>query len=104
MRNMENLEEMFTSARAAKINTNNYIREREETYRNKAIDFLNKYSFNKVITKACEERRFSISPISIEERELAYAVRDVLAVLGYTVRVNMLNGTYNVNVNWNGEL
>ena len=30
MRNMENLEEMFTSARAAKINTDNHIREREE--------------------------------------------------------------------------
>ena len=104
MRNMENLEEMFTSARAAKMNTNNHIREREELYQKKAIDFLDKYHFNEVITKACEERRFSISPISIEERELAYAVRDVLAVLGYTVKVNILNGTYSVNVNWNGKL
>ena len=104
MENMEDLETMFISAKHAKINTNNYIHEREELYRNKAIDFLNKYNFNKVITKACEERRFSISPIPIEERELAYAVRDVLAVLGYTARVNMLNGTYSVNVNWNGEL
>ena len=104
MENMEDLETMFISARHAKINTNNYIREREEIYRNKAIDFLNKYNFNKVITKACEERRFSISPISVEERELAYAVRDVLAVLGYTARVNMINSTYNINVNWNGEL
>ena len=104
MRNMENLEEMFTSARAAKINTNNHIREQEELYQKKAIDFLDKYHFNEVVAKACEERRFSISPIPIEERELAYAVRDVLAVLGYTVKINMLNSTYSVNVNWNGKL
>lgn len=104
MKNMENLEEMFTSARIAKINTNNYIREREELYQKKAIDFLNKYNFNEVVAKACEERRFSISPIPIEEKELAYAVRDVLTVLDYRVKVIMLNSTYSVNVNWNGEL
>ena len=41
MRNMENLEEVFISARHAKMNTNNHIREREELYQKKAIDFLN---------------------------------------------------------------
>ena len=101
---MENLEEMFTSARAAKMNTDNHIHEREELYQKKAIDFLDKYHFNKVITKACEERRFSISPIPIKEKELAYAVRDVLVVLGYTARAITFNGTYSVNVNWNSEL
>ena len=30
MKNMENLEEMFISARHAKINTKNHIREQEE--------------------------------------------------------------------------
>ena len=104
MRNMENLEEMFTSARAAKMNTDNHIREREELYQKKAIDFLDKYHFNEMVAKACEERRFSIAPIRFEESTLAYAVRDVLAVLGYTVKVNILNSTYNVNVNWNGKL
>lgn len=100
MKNMEDLETMFISAKNAKINTNNYIHEREELYRNKAIDFLNKYNFNKVITKACEERRFSIPPIQIEESTLAYAVRDVLFSLGYTTRVNKLNNTYNINIDW----
>lgn len=104
MKNMENLEEMFISARCAKINTNNYIREREKFYQDEAIDFLNEYNFNEVITKACEERRFSISPIPIKEKELAYAVRDVLVVLGYTARAITFNGTYSVNVNWNSEL
>ena len=104
MKNMENLEEMFTSARAAKINTDNHIREREELYQKKAIDFLNKYNFNEVVAKACEERHFSISPIQIEERELAYAVRDILDTLGYIAKVIMLNSVYSININWNGNL
>ena len=104
MRNMENLEEMFISARCAKVITNNHIREREELYEKKAIDFLNKYNFNEVIAKACEERRFSISPIQIEEKELAYAVRDILDTLGYIAKVIMLNSVYSVNVKWNGNL
>ena len=97
---MEGLETMFISAKNAKLNTNNYIREREEIYRNKAIDFLNEYNFNEVITKACEERRFSISPIPIEERELAYAVRDVLSTLGYSTKVNKFNNVYSIDVKW----
>ena len=100
MKNMENLEEMFTSARAAKINTNNYIREREELYQKKAIDFLNKYNFNEVVAKACEERRFSISPIQIEERELAYAVRDILSTLGYATKINKFNNVYSIDIRW----
>ena len=104
MENMEDLETIFISAKNAKINTNNYIHEREEFYRNKAIDFLTKYNFNKVITKACEDRLFSIPPIQIEERELAYAVRDILDTLGYIVKVNMFNNIYSVNVKWKGNL
>ena len=100
MKNMENLEEMFTSARAAKINTNNHIREQEELYRKKAIDFLNKYNFNEVVAKACEERRFSISPIRFEDRELAYTVREVLSELGYTIKINKFNDVYNIDVSW----
>ena len=100
MKNMENLEEMFTSARAAKMNTNNHIREREELYRKKAIDFLNKYNFNEVVAKACEERRFSISPIRFEDRELAYTVREVLSELGYTIKINKFNNVYNIDVSW----
>ena len=100
MRNMENLEGMFTSARAAKINTNNYIREREELYQKKAIDFLNKYNFNEVVAKACEERHFSISPIRFEESTLAYAVRDVLSTLGYSTKVNKFNNVYSIDVKW----
>ena len=103
MENMEDLETMFISARHAKINTDNYIREREEIYRNKAIDFLNKYNFNKVITKACEERCFSIPSIQIEERELAYAVGDVLNTLGYMVRVKIINGIYSIDIHWNNR-
>ena len=99
---MEGLETMFISAKNAKLNTNNYIREREEIYRNKAIDFLNKYNFNKVITKACEERRFSISPIPIEERELAYAVRDDLSTLGYSTKVNKFSGYSSRRVSFTG--
>ena len=100
MRNMENLEEMFTSARAAKINTNNHIREQEELYRKKAINFLNKYNFNEVVAKACEERRFSISPIRFEDRELAYTVREILSELGYTIKINKFNNVYNIDVSW----
>lgn len=100
MRNMENLEEMFTSARAAKMNTNNHIREREELYQKKAIDFLDKYHFNEVIAKACEERRFFISPIQIEERELAYAVRDILSTLGYVTKINNFNNVYSIDIRW----
>ena len=100
MRNMENLEEMFISARHAKINTNNHIREQEELYRKKAIDFLNKYNFNEVVAKACEERRFSISPIRFEDRELAYTVREVLSELGYTIKINKFNNVYNIDVSW----
>ena len=100
MKNMENLEEMFTSARAAKMNTNNHIREREELYQKKAINFLNKYNFNEVITKACEERRFYISPIQIEERELAYAVRDILSTLGYATKINKFNNVYSIDIRW----
>ena len=100
MRNMENLEEMFISARHAKINTNNHIREQEELYRKKAIDFLNKYNFNEVVAKACEERRFSISPIRFEDRELAYTVREVLSELGYTIKINNFNNVYNIDVSW----
>lgn len=100
MKNMENLEEMFTSARAAKINTNNHIREQEELYRKKAIDFLNKYNFNEVVAKACEERRFSISPIRFEDRELAYTVREVLSELGYTIKINNFNNVYSIDVKW----
>lgn len=100
MKNMENLEEMFTSARAAKINTNNHIREQEELYRKKAIDFLNKYNFNNVVAKACEERRFSISPIRFEDRKLAYTVREVLSELGYTIKINNFNNVYNIDVSW----
>ena len=99
---MENLEEMFISARCAKVITNNHIREREELYEKKAIDFLNKYNFNEVIAKACEERRFSIPPIQIEEDNLAYAVRDVLSTLGYTVKIDKFNNTYNLNISWMG--
>ena len=100
MKNMENLEEMFISARHAKINTNNHIREQEELYRKKAIDFLNKYNFNEVVAKACEERRFSISPIRFEDRELAYTVREVLSELGYTIKINKFNNVYNIDVSW----
>ena len=100
MRNMENLKEMFISARRAKINTNNHIREQEELYRKKAIDFLNKYNFNEVVAKACEERRFSISPIRFEDRELAYTVREVLSELGYTIKINKFNNVYNIDVSW----
>lgn len=102
MKSMENLEEMFTSARAAKMNTNNHIREREKLYQKKAIDFLNKYNFNEVVAKACEERRFSISPIRFEESTLAYAVRDVLSTLGYTTKVNKFNNVYNIDISWMG--
>ena len=102
MKNMENLEEMFTSARAAKMNTDNHIREREELYQKKAIDFLNKYNFNEVVAKACEERRFSISPIRFEESALAYAVRDVLSMLGYTTKINNFNNVYNIDISWRG--
>ena len=56
MRNMENLEEMFTSARAAKMNTDNHIREREELYQKKAIDFLKVYNFNEVVANLYQER------------------------------------------------
>ena len=101
MRNMEDLETMFISARHAKMNTNNHIREQKEFYRKEAIDFLNKYNFNKVISKACEERCFSIPPIQIKERELAYAVGDVLDTLGYMVRVKIINGIYSIDVHWN---
>ena len=104
MESMEDLETMFISAKNAKINTNNYIREREEFYRNKAIDFSNKYNFNKVITKACEDRLFSIPSIQIEEKELAYAVKDILDTLGYITKVNILNSIYSVNVRWNSNL
>ena len=100
MRNMENLEEMFISARHAKINTNNHIREQEELYRKKAIDFLNQYNFNEVVAKACEERRFSISPIRFEDRKLAYTVREVLSELGYTIKINKFNNVYNIDVSW----
>ena len=102
MKNMENLEEIFISARCAKVITNNHIREREELYEKKAIDFLNKYNFNEVIAKACEERRFSIPPIQIEEDNLAYAVRNALSTLGYTVKIKKFNNTYNIDINWNG--
>ena len=102
MKNMENLEEMFTSARDAKINTNNYIHEREELYRNKAIDFLNKYNFNKVITKACEDRLFSIPPIEIgPDRELTCALKDLLRELGYTVKTTVNGDSYRVYISWN---
>lgn len=105
MKNMENLEEMFISARRAKMNTNNHIREQEEFYQKKAIDFLNKYNFNQVVLKACEERTFFISPVQIEEKELAYAIRSVLLKLGYNVKVNnMLDNTYSISVNWTGNL
>ena len=50
----------------------------------------------------CEERRFSISPIRFEESTLAYAVRDVLSTLGYTVKVDKFNNTYNLNISWMG--
>lgn len=63
MENMKNIEKLFVSARSAKVSTNDYIREQENFYQNKAIDFLDKYGFNVVVAKACEERRFSISPI-----------------------------------------
>lgn len=105
MKNMENLEEIFTSARAAKVLTNNHIREQEEFYQKKAIDFLNKYNFNQVVSKACEERTFFISPIQIEEKELAYAIRNVLLKLGYNVKVNnKLDNIYSISVNWTGNL
>ena len=102
---MENLEEMFISARAAKVITNNHIREQEELYQKKAIDFLNKYNFNEIVAKACEERRFSIPPIQVMERTLAYAMRDVLIKLGYNVKVNnALSSVYSIDVNWSGNL
>ena len=98
---MEDLEEMFIPARYA----NNYIREQEEFYQKKAIDFLNKYNFNQVVEKACEKRCFSIPPIQIEEKELAYAIRDILVKLGYNVKVNnMLDSMYSISVNWSSNL
>ena len=100
--NMENLEEMFISARHAKVITNNHIREQEELYQKKAIDFLKVYNFNEVVAKACEKRQFSISPIPFKESALAYAVRDVLSTLGYTVKVDKFNNTYNLNISWMG--
>ena len=102
MNNMENLEEMFISARHAKINTNNYIHEREELYQKRAIDFLNKYNFNKVITKACEDRLFSIPPIEIgPDRELTCALKDLLRKLGYTVKTTVNGDSYRVYISWN---
>lgn len=98
---MEDLETMFISARHAKINTNNYVREREELYQKKAIDFLNKYNFNKVISKTCEERCFSIPPIEVgSDRELACAIRDLLRELGYTVQTSVNCALYRVYVSW----
>ena len=101
---MENLEEVFISARHAKMNTNNHIREREELYQKKAIDFLNKYNFNEVVAKACEERRFFIPSIKVEERELAYAITNILVTLGYSAKVEMFSGIYSINVHWNNKL
>lgn len=98
---MEDLEAMFISARHAKIRTMNYIHEREKLYEKKAIDFLNEYNFNGVVEKACcKDRYFSIPPIQIEERELAYAVREVLSALGYTTKINKFNNTYNIDISW----
>lgn len=98
---MENLEEMFTSARCAKIRTDNYIREREKFYQDEAIDFLNKYNFNEVVAKACEERRFSIPPIEIgPDRELTCAIKELLRKLGYTVKTTINCDSYEVYVSW----
>ena len=102
MNNMENLEEMFISARHAKINTNNYIHEQEELYQKKAIDFLNKYNVNKVISKACEDRLFSIPPIEVgPDRELTCAIKDLLRELGYTVKTTVNGDSYRVYISWN---
>lgn len=97
---MENLEEMFISADCAKIRTNNHIREQEELYEKKAIDFLNKYNFNEVIAKACKDRCFSIPPIQIEEDNLAYAVREALSALGYIVKMKKFNNTHSIDISW----
>ena len=99
---MEDLETMFISARHAKINTNNYIHEREEFYQKKAIDFLNKYNVNKVISKACEDRLFSIPPIEVgPDRELTCAIKDLLRELGYTVKTTVNGDSYSVYISWN---
>ena len=102
MKNMENLEEIFTSARVAKIRTNHYIHEQEELYKKKAIDFLNKYNFNKIVEKACEDKLFSIPPIEIgPDRELTCALKDLLRGLGYTVKTTVNGDSYRVYISWN---
>ena len=102
MKNMENLEEIFISARHAKVITNNHIREREELYQKKAIDFLNEYNFNEVVAKACEDKLFSIPPIEIgPDRELTCALKDLLRKLGYTVKTTVNGDSYRVDISWN---
>ena len=102
MKNMENLEEMFISAKVAKIRTNHYIHEQEELYKKKAIDFLNKYNFNEIVEKACcKDKLFSISPIEVgPDKELTCAIRDLLRELGYTVKTTVNGDSYRVYVSW----
>lgn len=99
---MKNLKKIFISANCAKIKTNNNIREREEFYQKKAIDFLNKYNFNEVIEEACcKNGLFSIPPIEVgPDRELACVIRDLLRELGYTVKTTTNCNSYRVYVSW----
>lgn len=97
----KSIEDIFIAARTAKVKTDIWIREQEKTYREKAIEFLNTYNFNEEIEKACREMCRTIPSIKMgRDRQLAYAVRDLLSELGYSAKVAMFCDYYQIDVNW----
>lgn len=95
------IEDIFITAKIAKVKTDILVREQERTYREKAIEFLNTYNFNEKIEKACREMSRTIPSIKIgQDRQLAYAVRNLLAELGYSAKVIIFCDCYQIEVNW----
>lgn len=97
----KNVEDIFIPARFAKVKTDRRIREQEKSYHEKAINFLNDYNFNEEIEKACQEMCRTIPSIKVgSDRQLAYAIRDLLSQLGYSAKVALAFDCYQIDVNW----